>query len=347
MSKRLLPGDSAPGLKLAQVFNRNDVGPVVFDRTSVVVLWNAGCVGCLPAVSELAAFCEPRSVPVYGVAVLVRDVDATAAAAREGSNAAVLALEARPEAAAGLSRGAVTREWLEASGRDGVPSTYVIDAAGRLAWIGDPENAAPVVEAVLNGTWDIPAARAEWRAAISDDAMARKLALHEVTDALVAGRIADAAAHISAAERNAPAIADDAQFACLKLDVLARSAQREPEAAAHYAAAAIRFRDDAATQIQLASTALNTMPTNARVAEVARASLHATVAREDWSSKPLDMQLAATVLLSDAEVRLVRLGQLGDAEATLAAVAQLATSPALSERTRRWADRELTRLRAP
>ncbi|NRQ17617.1 hypothetical protein BHMPCIPO_04879 [Ensifer sesbaniae] len=341
LSIRLLPGDNAPGLKFGQVFNRADLGPVVFDRPSVLVLWNAGCVGCLPAVGDLAEFAEPLGVPVYGVAVLVRDVAATAAAAARGTDKAVLALEERPDTGSGLSRGAVTREWLEASGRDGVPSTYVIDGAGVLAWIGDPEDAKPVIGAVLDGTWDFAAARAAWREAISDDAWVRKHTLREVMDALTAGRMADAAEAIAEAERASPAIATDEQFACIKLDVLARAGDRELEAAAHYVAAAQLFRGDAAVQTKLAVTALHTMPGNLAVARAARQCLGEVVAAEDWEGRPADMQLAATVLLGNAEVQL---GLQDDADATLVKASQLAETLELSERTRKWGRSEIERL---
>lgn len=342
MSIRLLPGDSAPGLKFAQVFNRADFGPVVFDRPSVLVLWNAGCVGCLPAVGELAEFAAPRGVAVYGVAVLVRDVAATAAAAAKGTDKAVLALEERPDTRSGLSRGAVTREWLEASGRDGVPSVYVIDGAGVLAWIGDPEDAKPVIAAVLAGTWDLAAARAAWRDAISDETWVRKHVLREVMDALTAGRMADAAAAIGEAERAAPGIAADEQFACIKLDVLARTGDHQAEAAEHYAAAAQRFRGDAAVQTKLAVTALLTMPDSLAVAQAAQECLGEVVAAEDWTGKPADMRLAATVLLADAEVRLGLRDRAGE---SLARAAELAQAVELSDRSRKWGLSEIGRLR--
>jgi len=340
MSLRLLPGDVAPGLKLAQVFNRTEFEPVVFDRPSVVALWNAGCVGCLPAVGELAAFAEPLGVPVYGVAVLVRDVEATAAAAAQGSNAAVLALEERPDGTSGLSRGAVTREWLEASGRDGVPSTYVIDGNGVLAWIGDPEDAKQVVTAVLDGSWDVATAREAWRETVSDAAMVRKHLLREVMDALVAGRLADAATHIAEAERVVPEIGAEEQFASLKLDVLSRVGGRESEAEAHYVATAKRFRGDAARQITLAMSALRAMPGNLAVARAAQDGL-AEVAGDD--AMPTEMQIAANVLLAGASSQL---GRRGDADASIERAERLAHAPEISERTRRWARSEIERLRA-
>ncbi|MBS7545537.1 peroxiredoxin family protein [Ancylobacter oerskovii] len=341
MSLRLLPGDAAPGLKLARVFNRADFGPVVFDRPSILVLWNAGCAGCLPAIGKLAEFAGPRGVPVYGVAVLVRDVEATAAAAAQGSDAAVLALEERPDDTSGLSRGAVTREWLEASGRDGVPSTYVIDGDGVLAWIGDPEDAKAVVASVLDGTWNVQAARAAWLDAIGDDGLRRRL-LREATDAMVAGRLDDAAGYIAELEGIAPEVSGDEQFACLKLDVLSRMNDRQAEAEAHYLNAARRFRGDAAVQTKLALNALHAMPGNMAVARVAHEGLAEVVNAEDWAGRPLEMRFAAAVLLLDAATRL---GREAEAGAASEQAERLLLSPELSERTRRWGRSEIDRLR--
>jgi len=157
---RLLPGDRAPGLKLARIFNRETpVEQVKFDRLSAVILWNAGCVGCLPAVSEVAELGAAHDMPCYGVAVMVRDVDRTAAAAMEGNSKAILALEARPADVTGLSRGWVTRHWLEASGQQGVPAAFLVDGRSVVVWMGDPTEIRDVLPAVLNGRWDVEEAR--------------------------------------------------------------------------------------------------------------------------------------------------------------------------------------------
>lgn len=173
--------------------------------------------------------------------------------------------------------------------------------------------------------------------------MVRKQLLSDATDALVAGRFGEAAGHIAEAERVAPAISVDRQFAYLKLDVLGRLAGREAEAEAHYLSAAKQFRGDAAMQTQLAMSALRGMPGNLAVARAAHDGLAEVIQAESWASKPTDMQLAATVLLADAGTRL---GLRADADAAIEHAALLVGTLALSERSRRWGRSEIERLRA-
>ncbi|WP_143032990.1 hypothetical protein [Sinorhizobium sp. NFACC03] len=94
-------------------------------------------------------------------------------------------------------------------------------------------------------------------------------------------------------------------------------------------------------QTKLAVTALHAMRGNEAVARAARAGLSEAVASEDWAGKPADMQLAATVLLADAEVQL---GLRQDAAMTLEKAAQLTETLELSERTRKWGRSEVARL---
>lgn len=120
---RLLPVDRTPGLRLSRFFNRqHPPGEVEFDRPSPVVLWNAVCVGRLPAVGEIVELAAAQDVPCHRVAAMVRDVERTAAAAAQGCKKALLTLEERPAHPSGLARGWVTRRWLEATRRAfGIP----------------------------------------------------------------------------------------------------------------------------------------------------------------------------------------------------------------------------------
>lgn len=55
--------------------------------------------------------------------------------------------------------GEMARTWMAAAKRYGIPSAFIVDQAGRLAWIGNPLLPAGEMEAVLGkviaGTWDI------------------------------------------------------------------------------------------------------------------------------------------------------------------------------------------------
>jgi thiol-disulfide isomerase/thioredoxin len=52
-------------------------------------------------------------------------------------------------------QGEMVRDWIEASGSQGIPTSFLVDRAGRIAWFGHPAGLKnEIVEAVLAGSWD-------------------------------------------------------------------------------------------------------------------------------------------------------------------------------------------------
>jgi hypothetical protein len=51
--------------------------------------------------------------------------------------------------------------WLEASGEQGIPKSFVVNGDGRLAWIGHPKDIDEVLPEIVNNTWDINEALAK------------------------------------------------------------------------------------------------------------------------------------------------------------------------------------------
>ena len=50
------------------------------------------------------------------------------------------------------NKGQMAKTWMEAAGRDGIPSAFLIDTKGIIAWIGHPmELKEEVIEQVLAG----------------------------------------------------------------------------------------------------------------------------------------------------------------------------------------------------
>lgn len=45
--------------------------------------------------------------------------------------------------------------WIEASGQQGIPVSYVVNAEGRLVWIGPPTDLDQVLPNIVNNTWNI------------------------------------------------------------------------------------------------------------------------------------------------------------------------------------------------
>jgi len=59
-------------------------------------------------------------------------------------------------------QGQMSKTWMEAAGRDGIPSAFLVDTKGVIAWIGHPmELKEQVIEEVLAGTFDARKAAAD------------------------------------------------------------------------------------------------------------------------------------------------------------------------------------------
>jgi thiol-disulfide isomerase/thioredoxin/tetratricopeptide (TPR) repeat protein len=135
-----------------------------------------------------------------------------------------LALEAKP----GLGKGRMAQEWLMASGRDSLPTAFLVDTNGRIAWIGHPlALKEQLIEDVLAGTFDaqkVAAQRAREREA-------REL-FKQASDLVKNDKLAEAEEPLNhlLSETN-----DDAdqmvQFLTMRANVLARTAHWEQAAA--------------------------------------------------------------------------------------------------------------------
>jgi thiol-disulfide isomerase/thioredoxin len=62
------------------------------------------------------------------------------------------------------NQGQMSKTWMEAAGRDGIPSAFLVDTKGVIAWIGHPmELKEQVIEEVLAGTFDVRKAAAAYK----------------------------------------------------------------------------------------------------------------------------------------------------------------------------------------
>ena len=156
---RLAPGDAAPALTITEWAKGDGVEGFAPGNVYVVELWATWCGPCLkfmPHLTELQA-AHADDVTVLAVDVFER-MDGT-----ERSDKVRTTLEKMGDKM-GMRVGidgerVMEKTWYQAAQRHGIPSTFVVDRAGRVAWIGHPKDVDPVVDAVLKGTWDVASAR--------------------------------------------------------------------------------------------------------------------------------------------------------------------------------------------
>jgi hypothetical protein len=54
--------------------------------------------------------------------------------------------------------GTMAKTWMEASGQEGIPASFIVNAAGQVAWIGHPGQIDQPLEQIVAGKWDMVAA---------------------------------------------------------------------------------------------------------------------------------------------------------------------------------------------
>ena len=52
-------------------------------------------------------------------------------------------------------RAKMSRPWMEAAGQSGIPCTFIVDASGRVAWIGHPMGMEEPLDQIVSGKYDI------------------------------------------------------------------------------------------------------------------------------------------------------------------------------------------------
>jgi thiol-disulfide isomerase/thioredoxin len=175
---KLMVGDNAPTLTVEWVKGA-PVQSLQGNKTYVVEFWATWCRPCIKAMPHLSSLQEKYadSVTVIGVNVWEEDqkkvhpfVD------KMGDKMAyTVAMDIVPEVKPGQKpAGKMATSWLDAAGREGIPSSFIVKG-GKVQWIGHPGEMDAPLEKVVAGSWDLERATADHREAIVVQSVRKKL----------------------------------------------------------------------------------------------------------------------------------------------------------------------------
>lgn len=157
-------GDPAPRLRVGSWLKGPAVAEFERDHVYLVDFWATWCTPCnksIPTLSELQRRHADRGLHVLGVSVFEeRPCEVAPFVERQGERIAYSVATDLVLEGATAAQGSMVLSWLKPSGETSLPTAFIVDRAGRIAWIGDTLSAAGPLEQVLAGTWDMEAARA-------------------------------------------------------------------------------------------------------------------------------------------------------------------------------------------
>jgi len=175
----LMVGDPAPAIQVAEWVQGQPVA-LQPGRVHVVEFWATWCGPCkvaIPHLNELARKYADQAQFV-GVSVWERisaenpyKVPEFVKAMGDQMTYAVAA----DQVAESKDSGPMAKNWMEAAGQGGIPTAFVVDRAGKIAWIGHPMSIDEPLASVVAGTWDLDAAAKKHASDIRLKAVTNKL----------------------------------------------------------------------------------------------------------------------------------------------------------------------------
>jgi thiol-disulfide isomerase/thioredoxin len=154
-SAALGPGDPAPPIKVAKWFKGTPVTAFEPGKVYVVEFWATWCGPCrqsIPHLTELAHKYQGK-VTFAGVSVWERDADYLT---KVGKFVEEMGDKMDYNVAADEQANTMAETWMAAAGENGIPCAFVVDGAGKIAWIGHPmADLGPTLDKVLAGTWNV------------------------------------------------------------------------------------------------------------------------------------------------------------------------------------------------
>ena len=173
-------GDPAPELQQGLYVQGEPVAHLETGTVYVVAFWATWCRPCREAIPHLNQLQEKYKD--QGLVVIGQDVWEDAAGLEEKVTQCVEKMGSNMTYRVALDRmetktGTMSESWWRAAGCNRIPTAFVVNQAGQIAWIGHPLSGLDdVVEKVLAGTYDIEKvkmAQAEQKASAANAPLGR------------------------------------------------------------------------------------------------------------------------------------------------------------------------------
>jgi thiol-disulfide isomerase/thioredoxin len=164
----LAVGDRAPKLQVKEFIKGEEVKKFDKGKVYVVEFWATWCPPCRESIPHLTELQKKyKDVTFIGVSAFENDQKKVKPFVEEmGAKMDYrVALDDVPEGGQ-RQDGKMAKNWMIAAKQGGIPTAFVIDGEGRIAWVGHPMELEDPLKQIVAGKWDLNAATKAFKTSV-------------------------------------------------------------------------------------------------------------------------------------------------------------------------------------
>lgn len=162
----LMVGHPAPKLEVSKWVQGEPVKEFERDKAYIVEFWATWCGPCvvsIPHLNEIHNKFKDKGLVVIGQDVWENDTSAVTPFVKKMGEK--MTYRVALDTAAEGSKGKMADTWMKAADQRGIPTAFVVDKRGTIAWIGHPNSLKEAdLQQVLDGTFDVAKAATAYEA---------------------------------------------------------------------------------------------------------------------------------------------------------------------------------------